>query len=247
MNKETFRRSCDKIVGAAGKSTGGIGTLGEKTLHSVLKNYCEPDETCHEIKVGNFVADILTDSGIIEIQTRQFHKMRRKLDFFLEQSDVTIVYPIARIKWLLWIDETTGEITSKRKSPKTGKVYEAFHELYQIKNQLCHPRLHVRLVLLDLEEYRYLNGWSENKKRGSSRYDRIPVDIAEELLISCPEDYAKLIPAALGAQFTSKDFKAASGLRLPAAQTALNVLYAVGAVKRTGKSGNAYIYERVEL
>lgn len=245
MDKELFTEACDRIIhNKESYLSKGIGTLGEKTLHSVLKYYFEPDENRHEIKTAGFVADIATGNGITEIQTRQFIALRKKLECFLDQTEVTIVYPVAQTKWLLWIDETTGEVTKKRRSPKTGQPCEVFYELYQIRNMLSHPRLHLCIVLLELEEYRTLNGWSRDKKKGSTRYDRIPINIAEELYINNVDDYIKLIPETLKDSFTVKDFKAASGLSLNASGRALNVLYTVGAVVRTGKSGNAYVYAR---
>jgi hypothetical protein len=225
---------------------GGIGTLGEKTLHSVLKLYMEPDTSRHEIRVAGFVADIVSGDRIVEIQTRSFNALRDKLARFLAQTEVTIVYPVAQTKWLLWIDEATGELTKRRKSPKIGMPYEVFYELYRIKSLLTHPNLTIAVLLLELEEYRFLNGWSRDKKKGSSRYDRIPIDIAEELFIRGPDGYGKLIPPSLSADFTVKAFKAASGLSLYASGQALNVLYSVGAVVRTGKKGNAYVYARKE-
>jgi hypothetical protein len=245
MDRALFRQACDRII-AQDKETqraGGIGTLGEKTLHAVLKNYYEPDRSRHEKPVAGFVADIMSEDGIVEIQTRNFDKLRNKLECFLAQTDVTIVYPVAQTKWLHWIDEATGEITKKRRSPKIGKPYEALYELYKIRNLLRHPRLRLRIVLLELEEYRYLNGWSRDKKKGSTRCDRIPVDIAGEVLIS-PDDYGRLIPEALGCGFTVKDFKTASGLSLYTSGLALSVLRTVGAVIQTGKKGNAYVYDR---
>lgn len=248
MDKQLFQQACDRIVlNKESYLSKGIGTLGEKTLHSVLKHYFEPDENCHEIKMANYVADIVAEHGIIEIQTRQFNALRKKLECYLAQTDVTIVYPVAKTKWLIWIDQATGEITKKRRSPKTGKPYEIFYELYKIKNMLSHPNLHFCIVLLDLEEYRYLNGWSENKKKGSTRYDRIPVDIAAEVYIGSSDDYLKLIPDELKNGFTVKDFKNASGLTLYTSGIALNVLHSVGAVIRTGKSGNAYVYCRSDM
>ena len=244
MDKELFQRACEKVLNKENRMSNGIGTLGEKTLHSVLKNYFEPDENRHEIRIAGYVADIAADNGIIEIQTRNLGKMQKKLECFLARTNVTIVYPVAATKWLLWIDEATGEITKKRRSPKIGKPYEAFYELYFLRNLLCHPHLNICVVLLELEEYRTLNGWSKDKKKGSTRYDRIPVDIIEELFISCPEDYMKLIPEALDTSFTVKDFKAASGLSLRTAGLALTVLYTIGAVARIGKKGNAFVYER---
>lgn len=71
------------------------------------------------------------------------------------------------------------------------------------------------------------------------------MDIAGELMISSPADYAQLIPDSLRGSFTSLDFNAAAGMRLHDAQTALNVLHAVGALARTGKKGNAYLYEKI--
>ena len=246
MDQELFRQAVGRVPAAGGgeRTPSGIGTLGEKTLHAVLKHYFEPDTARHEQPVAGYVADIVSDSRVTEIQTRNFDQLQRKLSCFLALTDVTVVYPVAQTKWLVWIDEATGEVTKKRRSPKTGKPYEVFRELYRIRQLLCHPRLSICVVLLELEEYRLLNGWSRDKKKGSSRYDRIPVTIEGDLTLSCPADYATLIPPTLGRNFNSQDFKSASGLTLPAAQTALNVLYAVGAVRRTGKRGNAFVYER---
>jgi hypothetical protein len=98
--------------------------------------------------------------------------------------------------------------------------------------------------MIDAEEYRYLNGWSKDKKRGSSRCDRIPVDIVDEIWIENTADYLKLIPPTLDKQFTSKDYKKESKLPLSESQTALNVLHHIGAVNRVSKQGNLYVYEK---
>ncbi len=242
MDEIKFRQSCEKAV-CMDRIKSGIGTLSEKTLHAVLKQYFDDNETNHEIKVGSYIADIVSDKGIIEIQTRNFNKLRKKLERFLAVASVTVVYPVARTKWLMWIDETTGEITQKRKSPKKGTPYEAFFELYKIKQFLTNPNLRLCIVLLDMEEYRKLDGWSEDKKKGSSRYERIPIDIIDEIHIENVLQYAKLIPADLPAPFTTKDFKTSASLSQSSAQTALNVLNYIGAVSRVGKIGNQYLYE----
>jgi hypothetical protein len=66
---------------------------------------------------------------------------------------VTVVYPVARTKWLVWIDEETGAVTKKRKSPKLGRPYEILRELYRIKPLLKNNNLRFCIVLLDIEEY----------------------------------------------------------------------------------------------
>lgn len=244
MDRERFQNACELIL-TRDKQESGIGTYGEKTLHMVLKNYLEPDSSLHEVPVGSFIADIFKNGAITEIQTRDFNRLRKKLEFFLENYIVTIVYPVAGAKWLVWIDPDTGEMTKRRKSAKRGTGREIFDELYKIKPLLRHKNLRLCILLLELEEYRRLDGWSSNRKRGSSRYDRKPLDIIDRINISCPEDYSLLIPETLDREFTSEDFKAASGLSLSSSRTALNVLYSVGAVGRKGKRGRSILYERV--
>ena len=243
MDELRFHDACDQIVRKT-KKQNGIGTLGEKTLHAVLKHYLSPDTMSHEQRVGRFVADIKNDNGIIEIQTRNFDKLRRKLDAFLPEDQVTIVYPIAKTKWIYWIDNETGAVSSKRKSPKQGTIYELLVELYRIKFHLLHPNIHFCIIMLEIDEFRNLDGWSENKKKGASKFDRIPIELTEEVHIREIIDYQKFIPDALNAEFTSRDFQKASGMSLSGARTALNVLYHVHAVNRVGKAGNAFLYER---
>lgn len=243
MDKDLFLRVCDDVIGQC-QGMNGIGTLAEKTVHSVLKSYYSPDTLNHEVKIGGFVADICTGNEILEIQTRNFDKLRRKLTAYLELSPVTIVYPIHNIKYLRWVNPQTGEISPPRKSPKKGSPYSIFPELYRIKDYLLHPNLKLKIVMLDLEEYRFLDGWSQDKKKGSSRCDRIPTELINEITIDNLTSYQLLIPEALSTNFTSREYKSASGLSLKQAQTALLVLYYVGAVERIGKKGNTYIYKR---
>lgn len=223
-----------------------IGTLKEKTLHAVIKSYIEPDESKQEIKLGRYYVDILNDSGIIEVQTQNFNLLRKKLDAFLPEHTVTIAYPMIATKWLYWIDEETGEVSKKRKSPLKGSYYRCFAELYKIKQYLTNSNLRIRLMLIDMEEYRMLNGWSADKKKGSTRYDRVPLSVIEEYTVSAAEGFQKLIPPTLGETFTSKDFAREAKVTLRQTQCGLNILHHVGAVKRVGKKGNAYIYKRSE-
>ena len=239
-----FEAARERIIGK-NRERSGIGTLSEKTVHAVLKNFYAPDEDMQEIPIGNYVADIYTGTEIMEIQTRNFNAMRQKLAYFLQEYPVTVIYPIPRRKWLSWIDEETGECSPKRKSPETGSAYMAFPELYKIKNLLKHDNLHFRLVLLDMEDYRLLNGWSQDKKKGSCRFDRIPTQLVEEIAIERTEDYMQFIPPQLE-QFTSADFAKAAHIRKELAQTVLNILLEVGVVKRIGRQGRSYLYETDE-
>lgn len=242
IDQARFEAAKEKIIGK-NRERQGIGTLSEKTMHAVLKNYYAPDEDMHEIPIENYVADIYTGTEIVEIQTRSMNRMRKKLEAFLPLYPVTIVYPIPQEKWLLWIDEETGEVSQKRKSPKKGNPYQAFIELYKIRPFLSNPNLRLRLALIDMEEYRLLNGWSRDKKKGSERYDRIPTAFVEEVCIDCIRDYMQLIPYELPEQFTVKEFAKCAKIPAQLAGTILLIFTDLELVTRVGKKGNSYIYE----
>ncbi len=246
MNKEQFESAKNKIIGIK-RNRNGIGTLSEKTVHAILKNYYEPDEDYHEIPVNGYVADIYRDGNIIEIQTANFNKLRNKLDVFLNDYHVTVVYPMPYIKWLSWLDEETGYIGPKRKSPKKGNPYEAFYQLYKIKSYLTNPNIRIKIVMMNMEEIRLLNGWSKDKKKGSSRFDRIPTEIVEEIDLYSLEDYMQMVPIELAETFCSKDYAKASHLSIGMAQTALNILTYTGTVKRIGKRGNEILWSNEKL
>ncbi|MBR5538541.1 MAG: hypothetical protein IKU61_01435 [Clostridia bacterium] len=222
---------------------GGIGTLSEKMLHSVLKYYLEPCDDFHEVALCGFVADVMRDGCITEVQTRGFDRLREKLRAFLPEHPVTVVLPIAKTRWYTVIDEESGEISKKRKSPRYGNIYDAFRELYKIKMLLGSENLYFHFILLDITEIRRKVKKSRHNRKGFELVERIPDKIEEEVFIDGKEDFGKLIPGGLPTPFTSRDFAKAIKRTRSEAQTALNVLRAVGAVNITGKDKNAYLYE----
>ena len=123
MDKERFFDACQKVIYREHRLN-GIGTYGEKTVHAVLKCYFDPFEDNHEQRIGGYVADIVGENGIIEIQTAGFDKLRNKINAFLSVGRVTVVYPIPCNKWLISVNPETGAVGSKRKSPKKGSPYD---------------------------------------------------------------------------------------------------------------------------
>lgn len=241
MDKKAFDRAIRQIVNQE-RGRYGIGTLSEKTLHAVVKHYMEPDEDYHEVPLEGFVADIFRDNTVTEIQTAHFDVLRRKLDKFLPLYPVTIVYPIPATKWVVWVDPESGLEVSKRKSPKKGSPYQAFRELYRIRNYLNHPNLQILFLFIDMDETKILDGWSRDKKKGATKYDRIPVELVDEMLFERVEDYRMMIPPELSA-FTTREYAKSTKIPLSHAQTALNIFYYLQLVERIGKKGNSYVYE----
>ncbi len=241
MDAERFERIKNELVGAQ-RENSGIGTLKEKTLHAILKDYYAAGKDMQEISLDGYVADIYTGTEIIEIQTGNFNRMRSKLSKFLPKYPVTIVYPIPRIKYLIWMDEETGECTKPRKSTVKGSLYRAFYELYKIKPYLSDPNLRLCFPFLELEEYRLLNGWSRDKKKGSCRFDRIPTAFLEEVRLESLSDYARLIPPDLPEPFTAAELGKAVKEKKETAGKVLHILNYLHVVERCENRGRAYTY-----
>lgn len=230
-----------------------IGKLSEKTVHAVLKDYFACNKDCQEVKLGRYVADIFDDGHVTEIQTANLGLLRPKLSAFLQDYPVTVVLPVPHDKWIVWIDPETGEVIKKNKSPIKGSVYEAFKELYRIKpfivstlndETTVHP-LTIRIMLIDMEEYRLLDGWSHDKKRGSHRYDRNPVGLYDEILLSTRDDYSALIPESFPEPFTVKELADKLHVRKSKMGICVNVLASLGIIQRVENIGRSYAYIRV--
>lgn len=242
---EAFRLAAEATY-LGGDCPGGIGTLGERRLHAALKRFLSPDVTTHEISVGRYRADVLTEGHIYEVQTRRMDRLTAKLRVFLETYDVTVVYPVAREKYLSWVDPVTGSVTPPRKSPIHGKVQDCLYELFYLTEFLNHPHFHVKVLLADLQEYRTLSGYGREKKRRAPRAERLPRGLVAVYDLVAPADYARLIPGTLQEPFTSSAYAEATGIPAAARSRAMRVLTETGAVRRVGKRGNAFLYARGE-
>ena len=241
MNKDAFEDAKLKVL-LKRHDPHGFGTLQEKTVHAVMKLYYEPDMDYHEVPIEGYIADIYTGKRIIEIQNGNFNRLRPKLEAFLPLYPVTVVLPIPHSKWVIWMDETTGELSPKHKSPITGNIYHAFPELYKIRAFLKDPNLSFAFPLIDMDEYRLLNGWSRNKKRGSTRYDRMPLSLYDEIRVERTEDFMQFVPIDLQEPFTITDFAKAAGIRRELAADAVPILMYLEILRRDGKRGREYLY-----
>ena len=221
-----------------------IGTYKEKKLHIMLKKYFEENPDYHEIPVNGYIADICRDGVITEIETSGFSGLKPKLAAYLPDHKVRLVYPLAHVKYLSWIDPDNGEITSRKKSPKKGNAYSALFEMVRILPYVRHANLTVLVPFLEIDEYRLLNGWSRDKKRGSYRYERIPTDLFQIEEFSTDADFIRYIPDSCQKDFLLADFAIAAHITTRDANGILHVFMERGLLERTGKKGNAYLYSR---
>ena len=109
-NRRYFGEIADLLLSRE-KERNGFGTLQEKTIHEVIKDFYCYDHDFQEQKRGRYIADIAVGDDIWEIQTRAFNKLRGKLDAFLEKYHVTVIY-----LWR-WRKRYTGWIRRPAPSP----------------------------------------------------------------------------------------------------------------------------------
>lgn len=217
-----------------------IGRQKEKSLHLQLKNHLCADSNKQEVKIDQFFVDIYDKGIITEIQTGNFYAMRKKLSVLLPNYYVKIVYPLASEKVIHWVDPETGEIQS-RKSPRKNHPLKVCKELYFLKNMLNDPNLEIQVIMCKIDEYRYLDGYNQTKKRGATKIDQIPTWFDEVIVFKDKTDYQKHL-TKLPEQFTVKDFAKVIPLSPKEVSLAIQVLKTIGAIEMVGKLGKAYIY-----
>ena len=229
-------------VSAEEELSTGIGTLSERSIHKVLKLYYEPNTDNHEIEVSGSVADILNSDGITEIQRANFSYLVPKLRRFLPEYNVTLVYPIIGRKNLSWLNPMTGELTEKRRCPGGKTVYDTAYELYKIRDFLGDSRLTVKVVILECDVYKKLDGYGKDRKKHASLIESKPRRIIEEITLKSASDYRIFLPDGLGGDFTAEDFHRAAKSRSRYSYYSIRLLEHLGFVARCGSKGRAFLY-----
>ena len=225
-----------------GRDALGIGTYSEKSLHFILKNLFEPDRDCHEVAYKGYVADVMKEGKITEIQTATLSGLRGKLDAYLPDACVRLVFPVRRYKSIVWMDPETGEVKNNPQRRKSEDMYALLCELIYIVDYLRDPNLCITAVELAVDDYRYLDGWSRDGKKGATKLDTVPTELISVTDLTVPGDLYTFIPEELSTTFTRQSFAKATGLRGRALWAALKVLETQRVIEKTEPDGKRHRY-----
>ena len=226
--------------------TNHIGSLNEKSLHAELKQwYAQPNDR-FEVPVDGYVIDIVRDNLLIEIQTRGFASMKRKLLKLTKTHPVQLVYPTAQEKWIVKLagDEQTEQ--SRRKSPKRGTVYEVFRELVSFPQLLANPNFSLHVLLIQEEEARRYDGRRGWRRKGWVTHERRLLAVIDEYRFTTPAEMQALLPMALDNPFTTVDLAQALDQPRWLTQKIAYCLREMGAIEQVGKQGNAILYQTAD-
>jgi len=219
-----------------------IGTLREKPLHASLKRWYSRTGDGVEVAVDGFVVDLVRDDLLIEVQTRGFSSMKKKVTTLLDLGHhVRIVHPIAVDKWIVKV-AGDGTVLSRRCSPKHGSPIDVFAELVSFPDLVAHPNLDIDVILTNEEEYRRHTPSRSWRRKGWTVEERRLIDVVGTLLISDADDLAALLPTELPEPFTTADLALVLGRSRRAAQQMAYCLRIADVIVAVGKRGNAVEY-----
>lgn len=222
----------------------GINTYNEGPLHAALKAWYARPEDGLEVEVDGYIVDLVQEDLLVEIQTGGFTPLKGKLDALTREHRVRLVYPIAREKWIVKLDEDEETRLSRRKSPKRGKVEHVFYELVRIPHLLRRPTFSLEVLLIQEEEHRRYDGQRGWRRRGWVTHERYLLDVVERHLFAASGDLASLLPAGLEEPFTTADLAEALERRRNVAQKMAYCLRKLDVLSVAGKRGNAILYVR---
>ncbi|KAA3658667.1 MAG: hypothetical protein DWQ04_24420 [Chloroflexi bacterium] len=223
-----------------------IGTLSERSLHAELKGWLAQPGDQQEVQVDGFFIDIVRDvpTGgqlLIEIQTRNFGAMKRKLAKLLPNHQVLLVHPIPEVKWIVRETAVSTPI-SRRKSPKRGRVIDIFRELVSIPHLLTHPNLTIAVLLTHQEEVLRDDGQGSWRRKRWSLADKRLLEVKTEHRFEQPTDFLKILPDDLPQPFTTRDLAEKSKITRNMAQRTAYTLKHINVITEVGKNGNFKLY-----
>lgn len=219
-----------------------IGTQNESSLHASLKEYYRQPGDIVEGHVDGYHIDVVQEDRLVEIQTKNFTSIRKKLAVLLENHHIQLVYPIILRRDIVKIDQETGELLNTRKSPKKEDIYDLFTELVRIPHLILHPHLTVDAVFIKEREIRCDDGRGSWRRKGVSIVDRGLDEVVEQRSFSSAADYLSLLPEDLPCPFTNKDLATLARVARYKAQKVTYTLKKAGLLEEVGKQGNEILH-----
>jgi hypothetical protein len=219
-----------------------IGSLNEKPLHASLKEWYRQEGGRVEVAVDGFVVDLVRDGLLIEIQTRNFASMRRKLDRLLDSHMMRLVHPVAATKWIVKLDQDGAEV-SRRRSPKRGIAADVCEELVSFPSLLSHPNFTLEIALIEEEEIRRPDAEKGWRRGGFVIEERRLVDVLETVELDSPEELLGLLPEGLPDPFTTADLADGLGRSRHLAREVAYCIRVSGAVETVGRDKRGILYQ----
>jgi len=216
--------------------------MNEYSLHSAIKNWYSLPGDEIEVRIDDFIVDIVRETLLIEIQTKNFSAIKKKLTKLLENHEVRLVYPIPQLKWIVYVTES-GEIVRRRKSPKKGRLFDLFYELVRTPNLIKEANFSLEVLMIEEEEVRCNDGKGSWRRRGVSIKDRKLMNVNSKTLFRNEKDFLNFLPSDLTKPFTNRTLAKLNGVSINLARKITYCLRKMGTITTVGKKGKELIFE----
>jgi len=217
--------------------------MNEYSLHSAIKEWYSLPRDKFEVKISQYVADIIRGDLIVEIQTMNFSAIKKKLENLVQKYKVRLVYPIAERKCIVHIDKS-GEVVSRRKSPRQGKLTDLFRELVRVPELIKEDNFSLEVLLIDEEEIRIDDGRGSWRRRGASVKDRTLIGVNTRILFENSVDFLKLLPEELHETFTNKELASSKKVSVRTAQQITYCFRRSGMIRVIEKRGKELVFQK---
>ena len=216
--------------------------MNERALHSeIRKVYSLPGDQ-FEVKLGNYIVDILRGQLVIEVQTKNFSALKEKLQTLTEKHEVRLVYPLSEKKWITYLTKE-NVVTNRRRSPKKGKLTDLFRELVMISNIVGDENFSLEVLLIDEEEVRCNDGKGSWRRRGVSIKERKLLKINSRILFQNKTDYLNILPDSLNQVFTNKELSKSAKIPIRTARQITYCLRKIDAILLAPKQGRELVFQ----
>jgi hypothetical protein len=194
-----------------------IGTIQEGSLHASLKAWYMLPGDLSEVTVDGYLVDIVRGELLIEIQTRNFSSLKRKLTALIGRHRIRLVFPIPKEKWIGYVTaEGQAAPLGWRRSPRRGSLEDLFYELVSFPQLVRNPSFSIDVLLIREEELRRRT--AHGSRKGWGTVDRRLIDVLDHATFGSPLDFRNLLPRAMRSPFTTHDLANALRLRHNLAQ-----------------------------
>jgi hypothetical protein len=215
--------------------------MTEYSLHAGIKEWYSVLGGQVEVKVDDFIVDVVKDELLIEIQTRNLSAIKKKLGKLLLTNQVRLVYPIAKVKWIVYVSNS-GEFVRKRKSPKRGKIIDLFIEMVHLSDFINDKNFSFEVLLIEEEELRCDDGKGSWRRRGASVKDRKLLKVFDRVVFEDRTGFLKILPDNLGASFTNRVLAKKLGISIRLAQKITYCLRKMNALIIDGKKKRELLF-----
>ena len=190
--------------------------------------------------------DIVRDELLVEIQTGSFASIKSKLSRLVINHPIQLIYPIAQEKWIVKLPRDDGDGTTRRKSPKRGRVEDVFAQLVSFPQLALNENFTLDVLMIQQEEIRRYDSKRNWRRKGWGIEERRLIDVVECRQFQKSSDWQALLPEQLEMPFTTKSLAEAADISRRLAQQMAYCLRHMCMIELVGKKARAFLYDRVD-